>query len=74
MATRTAARSWSGRSSQPRPSPRGSKGEVAGILGTIGLTGPGLPGVLRLLEDGRLDDLARPLFPDAAPEELENCS
>lgn len=46
------------------------EGEAAGILGAIGLTGPGLPGVLRMLEDGRLDDLARPLFPDAAPGEL----
>ncbi|NAS25408.1 M48 family metalloprotease [Herbidospora sp. NEAU-GS84] len=44
--------------------------EADAILQTIGLTGPGLPQVLRMLEDGRLDDLARPLFPEAAPGEL----
>ncbi|WP_062345219.1 hypothetical protein [Herbidospora yilanensis] len=44
--------------------------ETDGLLHTIGLTGPGLPQVLRMLEDGRLDEVARPLFPDAAPEEL----
>ncbi|TKK90878.1 hypothetical protein FDA94_03710 [Herbidospora galbida] len=44
--------------------------EADGILHTIGLTGPGLPQVLQMLEDGDLDEVARPLFPDAAPEEL----
>ncbi len=44
--------------------------ETDGMLHTIGLAGPGLPQVLRMLEDGGLDEVARPLFPDAAPEEL----
>ncbi len=44
--------------------------EADGILHTIGLTGPALPQVLRMLEDGGLDEVARPLFPDAAPEDL----
>ncbi|GAB1822920.1 hypothetical protein HerbRD11066_60840 [Herbidospora sp. RD11066] len=44
--------------------------EADGILATIGLTGPGLPQVLRMLEDGQLEDVARPLFPDAKTEEL----
>ncbi|WP_066368504.1 M48 family metallopeptidase [Herbidospora mongoliensis] len=40
------------------------------MLRAIGLTGSGLPEVLRLLEEGRLADAARPLFPDAVPEDL----